>query len=104
VVKFLQIIVMNDCIKSMVLYAQVIIMWKVYALLSALFNLLLRSTQKLFKKNLCNQSSHYEKHGWFLLLKEAITCYSTTLFTISKEWDTKEGTGKSMKNALQILR
>jgi len=35
---------------------------------------------------------------------EAITTKST-LFTVSKdEWDTKEGTGKSLKNALYVKR
>ena len=30
---------------------------------------------------------------------------NSTLFTVSKdEWDTKEDTGKSMKNALYVLR
>ena len=27
------------------------------------------------RKHLCNQSSHYEKYGRFLLRREAITCH-----------------------------
>ena len=41
----------------------------------------------------------------FHYTKEAITCNHQTAFTISKdEWNTKEDTGKSMKNALDVLR
>jgi len=40
-------------------------------------------------------------------VKEAITSHATTkstLFTVNKgEWNTKEDTGKSLKNALDIL-
>ena len=39
--------------------------------------------------------------------KEKPSCATTklTLFAVSKdEWDTKEDTGKSMKNALYVLR
>jgi len=58
--------------------------------------------QKVFEKQLCNQSSQYEKYGY---KEETITCnHRTNAFTVSKdEWNTKEGTGKSMKNALYIL-
>ena len=43
----------------------------------------------------CNQGSHYDD---FHCKKEAIT--QSILFAISKdEWNTKEDTGKSMKNA-----
>ena len=31
--------------------------------------------QELFEKHLCNQNSHYEKYGQFLLQREAIMCY-----------------------------
>lgn len=76
-----------------------------------------RTKQQLLEKHLCNQSRHYEKYGRFLL-KEAINQFPLkearnrsratarlTLFTISKdEWNTKEDTGKSMKNALYVLR
>jgi len=60
-------------------------------------NTLYSSTnQKLFEKNFCNQSSHHENYWRFLLWIEAIMCI---LFVVSKdEWDTKEGTGKSMKS------
>jgi len=57
--------------------------------------------QQLFEKNLCNQSSLYENYGWFLLRIEAIMCIlqNQHFFVVSKdEWDTKEGTGKSMKS------
>ena len=77
--------------------------------LSAIFNLLHSSTnQELLKQHRCNQGNHYEKYGWFPLRTEgshrhAIT--KSTLFTVGKdEWNTKEGTGKSMKNALHILQ
>ena len=75
-----------------------------------MFNLLHSSmNQELFEKHLCNQNSHYEKYGRFPLRREAIMCYrqidSMTLFAVSKdEWDTKEDTVKSMKNALYILQ
>jgi len=80
-------------------------MWsRHYASLPAVFNLLCSNmNQQLFEKNLCNQSSHYENYRQFLLWIEAITCLPQipTLFMMSKdEWDTKEGTGKSLKNAL----
>jgi len=40
-----------------------------------MFNALYSSTnQQQFEKNLCNQISHYENYGRFLLLIEAITC------------------------------
>ena len=58
------------------------------------------SDLELFKKHLCNRNSHFEKYGRFLL--HATT--RSTLFAVSKdEWDTKEETGKSMKNALYVL-
>ena len=41
---------------------------------------------------------HYEE-------KPSRAAAISTLFTVSKdEWDTKEDTGKSMKNALYVLR
>jgi len=48
--------------------------------------------QKLFEKQLCNQSSHYEKYRQFPLHKGAITCYQLiNTFAFSKdEWNTKE--------------
>ena len=64
------------------------------------------ANQELFKKHLCNQSSHYENYRQFSLQREA-TCATAKLtpFTVSEdEWDTKEDTGKSMKNALYILQ
>ena len=39
----------------------------------------------------------------FCNVKEAITCYHHSLFAVSKDkWNTKEGTGKSMKNTLYV--
>ena len=59
----------------------------------------------LFEKQLCNQNTHYEKYRQFLLHKGAIACYQQiNTFAFSKdEWNTKEDTGKSMKNILNIL-
>ena len=64
------------------------------------------TNQELFEKHLCNRSSHYEKYRQFPLQREAITCYHLIdTYTVSQdEWDTKEGTGKSMKNALYVLQ
>jgi len=70
-----------------------------------MFNPLCSSTnQLLFKKNFCNQRSHYENFGQFLLGIEAIICLPQNQhFVVSKdEWDTKEGPGKSMKYALYV--
>ena len=62
--------------------------------------------QELFEKHLRCQNNHYDKYGRFPLRKEAIMCYrQIDTFTVSKdEWDTKEDTGKSMKNVLYVLR
>jgi len=81
----------------------VFIVWKEDASLLAMFNLLCSSTnQKLFKKNFCNQSSHYENYGRFNGSHHMPTTKST-LFEVNKdEWDTNEGHGKSMKNALYV--
>ena len=52
-------------------------------------------------------SSHYEKYGRFLITQRKPSRATTelTLFTVSKdEWNTKEDTGKSLKNALHVLR
>ena len=61
--------------------------------------------QEMFEKHFRNQNSHYEKYGQFLLQREAITYYHqiNTLCCQQDEWDTKEDTGKSMKNALYVL-
>jgi len=86
--------------------------------LSAMFDSLHSSTnQEVFEKNLCNKSSHYEKYGGFKFLvtqrkpsratiDSSIYGATTklTLFTVSNEWNTKEDTGKSLKNALYVLR
>ena len=65
------------------------------------------TNRELLEKYLCNQNSHYEKYGQFPLCegKPSRATAKLTLFTVSKdEWDTKEDTGKSMKNALYVLR
>jgi len=76
--------------------------------LSAMFNSLHSSTnQEIFEKHLCNKSSHYEKYRQFLITQRKPLCATTklTLFTVSKdEWNTKEDTGKSLKNLLHILQ
>ena len=74
--------------------------------LSAIFYLLHGSTnQEVFEKHLCIKSSHYKKYVWFLVTQQKPLCATTKLmlFTVSKdEWNTKEDTGKSLKNALHI--
>jgi len=59
--------------------------------------------QELSEKHLCNQGSLYEKNtDNFYYTKEVTT--KSMLFTVSKDkWNTKEDTGKSLKNALHIL-
>jgi len=94
---------------TMVPHAPVIVWnWSIHCpSLSAMFYSLHSSTnQELFKKHLCSKCSHYEKYGRFLVTQRKLSCATTrlTLFTVSKdEWNTKEDTGKSMKNALHIL-
>jgi len=92
-----------------VLRAPVIVCnWSIHCpSLSAMFDLLHSSMdQEVFEKHLCNKSSHYEKYRRFLITQRKSSCATTklTLFTVSKdEWNTKD-TGKSLKNALYILR
>jgi len=91
------------------------------ASLRVMFNPLCSSmNQQLFKKNFCNQNSHYENYGRFngshhvptntLYINENNNnnnnnTTKSTLFVVSKdEWDTKEGPGSSMKNALYVQR
>ena len=73
-----------------------------------MFDLLHSNTnQEVFEKHLCIKSSHYEKYGRFLITQRKPSRATTklTLFTVSKdEWNTKEDTGKSQKNALHVLR
>ena len=71
--------------------------------LSALFNSLHGSTnQELFEKCLCIQDSHYEQ--FLVMQRKPSVCNYQMLFTVSKdEWNTKKDTGKSLKNALDIL-
>jgi len=59
------------------------------------------TNQQLFKKNLCNQSSHNENYGWFN--GNHVSATKSTLFVVNKgERYTKEGRVKSMKNALYV--
>jgi len=82
----------------------VFIVWKENTLLPAMFNPLYNSTnQQSFKKNFCNQSNHYENYRRFSLQMEAITCLPQNQHFVMK-WDTKEGTGKPMKNVLHVQR
>ena len=75
--------------------------------LSAVFDSLHSSTnQEVFEKHLCIKSSHYDKYGWFLvtLRKPSRATTKLMLFTVSKdEWNTKEDSGKCLKNTLHIL-
>jgi len=76
-----------------------IIVWKEDASLLAMINLLHSSmNQKLFEKNLCNQSSHYENNGWFLLRMEVITCLPQNLYFSWWAKMNETQSGKSMKN------
>ena len=67
-----------------------------------------RSTnQELFEKHLYNKSSHCEKYGQFLVMQRKPSHATTKLmlFIVSKdEWNIKKDTGKSLKNALHVLR
>jgi len=83
--------------------------WSIhYTSLSAVFNSLHSSTnQELFEKHLCKESSHYEKYGRFLATQRNPSRATTKLmlFAVSKDgWNTKEDTGKSLKNTLYILQ
>jgi len=53
--------------------------------------------------NLCNQNSHYKFTKYMISAANRSHHMPTTKSTLSTvgrdEWDTKEGTGKSMKNA-----
>ena len=59
--------------KNMMVLCTPVIIWNWsihFPSLSAMFNLLHSSTnQEVFEKHLCNQGSHYEKYGRFLLCK-----------------------------------
>ena len=93
--------------KNMMVLRAPVIIWSIhYPSLSAMFDSLHSSTnQELLEKHICNKSSHYEKYA-----KEAIMCnHQINAFhcqqDISKDkWNTKENTGKSLKNVLHILR
>jgi len=69
----------------------------------SIINLLYSSTnQELFEKCLRNQSNH-QKNMEDFHCKKAIMCKST-LFTSAKMKGIQKDTGKSMKNALFVLR
>jgi len=69
----------------------VFIVWKEDALLPAMFNLLCsRTNQQLFKKNFCNQSSHYENYRRFNESHHVPTTKSTLFMVNKDEWCTKE--------------
>jgi len=73
------------------------IIWKGDALLLAMFNPLYISTnQQLFEKSFC---SHYENYGAISVMNGS---HHVPIKVSKGEWDTKEGTGKSMKNALYV--
>jgi len=71
-----------------------------------MFNPLCNSTiYQLFKKNFCNQSSHYEKLRMFFVTNgnHHVPTTNSTIFGVSKdEWDKKEDTDKSNKSALHV--
>ena len=53
---------------------------------------------------ICNQSSHYEKYSQ-LLQRKPLHGTTKSNFLLSKDkWNKKEDTGKSVKNALYMLR
>jgi len=63
--------------------------------------------KKYFEKQLFNQSSQYEKYRKFSVMKGSHHVQppnrQLTPFSVSKDqWNAKEGTGKTMKNALYI--
>ena len=65
------------------------------------------TNQEVFEKHICIKNSYYEKYGHFLVSQRKPSCATTKLmlFTVSKDkWNTKEDTGKSLKNALHIVR
>ena len=65
------------------------------------------TNEELFEKHLCDKNNHYEKYGQFLITQRKPSHATTKLtpFTVSKdEWNTKEDTGKSLKNTLTVLR
>ena len=72
-----------------------------------MFNLLRSSVnQEPFKKHLYNQIATMKNMDNFCYNgKPSHATAKSTLFAVSKdEWDTKEDTGKSMKNVLYVLR
>jgi len=60
--------------------------------------------KELFEKNLCNQSSHYEKYGQLRYAKEAITCNHQINAFHCQQNNPKEDNGKPLKNALDVLQ
>ena len=65
------------------------------------------TNEELFKKHLCNQRVATMKNtdDFYYKGKPSHATTKSTLFAVRKdEWDTKEDTGKSMKNALYVLQ
>ena len=61
--------------------------------------------QELFNMHLCNQGSHYDPNIQTISRSQRKPSRTTTKLMLSKdEWNAKEDTGKSLKNALHILR
>ena len=59
--------------------------------------------QELFEKHLCNHGSDYEKYRQFPRKPSRVTT-KLTFFTVSiDEWNIKEDTGKSLKNACTVV-
>ena len=64
------------------------------------------TNQELFEKHLYNQIATMKNTDDFRYEgKPSHATAKSTLFSVNKyEWDTKEDTGKSMKNVLYVLR
>ena len=65
------------------------------------------TNEEHYMKDLRNQSTQNGKLGQFPLHREAIMIHycELTPFAVSKDkWDTKEDTGKSMKNVLYVVQ
>jgi len=79
-----------------------------YPSLSAMFNLLYSSmNQELFENTSAIKVATMKKIRTISITqrKPSRTTTKSTLFTVSKdEWNTKEDTGKSLKDALHVLR
>ena len=86
----------------------VVLNWSIHCLsLSAIFDSLHSSmNQELFEKHICSKSCHYEKYRRFCITQRKPSHATTKLmlFTLRiDEWNRKEDTGKSSKNALHLM-